>query len=67
MFDLIAIKLTEIRKMARQADKYFLVYLIDIAIIEAKAKACCDSNSLEALIPLSLENNASILTSKASG
>jgi hypothetical protein len=67
VFDLIAIELMEVRKMAQQAGEYLLVYLIDIAIIEAKAKACSGSNSLEALIPLSLENNASILASKAGG
>ena len=67
VFDLIAIELMEVRKMAQQAGKYLLVYLIDIAIIEAKAKACSGSNSLEALIPLSPENNASILASKAGG
>ena len=49
--------------MAQQAGKYFLVYLIDIAIIEANAKACPGSNSLEALIPRSLEKNAPILAS----
>jgi len=67
VFDLIAIELMEVRKMAQQDGKLFLVYLIDIAIIEAKAKACSGSNSLEALIPLSPENNASILASKAGG
>ena len=34
MLDLIEIELTRIRKMADHADNRFLVYLIDLAILE---------------------------------
>ena len=39
MLDLIEIELTRVRKMAEHADDEFLLYLIDIAIIEANTKA----------------------------
>jgi hypothetical protein len=39
MLDLIETELTRIRKMAAQTDDEFLLYLIDIAIIAANAKA----------------------------
>lgn len=39
MLDLIEIELTRVRKMAEHAGDDFLLYLIDIAIIEANAKA----------------------------
>jgi hypothetical protein len=39
MFDLVEIELTRVRKMAEHTRDDFLVYLIDIAIIEANAKA----------------------------
>ncbi|HZZ60201.1 MAG TPA: hypothetical protein VFE63_03380 [Roseiarcus sp.] len=35
MLDLIEIELPRIRKMAEHADNRFLVYLIDMAILEA--------------------------------
>lgn len=35
MLDLIEIELKRIRKMAEQADNRFLVYLVDMAILEA--------------------------------
>jgi hypothetical protein len=57
MFDLIEINLTRIRKMAEQADDDFLLYLIDIAIIEANAKARCRKDNLEAVIPSALEGD----------
>ncbi len=59
MFDLIEIELTRARGMAEQADASFLAYLIEMAIIEANAKA--HSNSLETLIPSSLELNERVL------
>jgi hypothetical protein len=55
MFDLIEIELTRVRRMAERADGEFLVYLIDMAIIEANAKARSPDNSLETLIPRSQE------------
>lgn len=56
MFRLIEIELTRVRRMAAGDD--FLVYLIDMAIIEANAKARSPNNSLEALIPRSQERYA---------
>ena len=44
--------------MAEQTDDGFLLYLIDIAIIEANAKSRSSKNGLESLAPLSLERNA---------
>jgi hypothetical protein len=55
MLELIEVELTRTRGLAKQANESFLVYLIDVAIIEAKAR--CSNNSLEALIPRSLELN----------
>ncbi len=51
MFDLIEIELTRVRRMAEQTDDAFLLYLIDIAIIEANAKARSDKVGLETMIP----------------
>ena len=39
MLDLIEIELKRIRKMAEQADNRFLVYVIDMAILEASRVA----------------------------
>lgn len=39
MFGLVEIELTRVRRMAEQAGDGFLLYLIDMAIIEANAKA----------------------------
>jgi hypothetical protein len=39
MLDLIEIELTRVRRMAEQADDKFLLYLIDIAIMEANRRA----------------------------
>jgi len=47
MFDLIEIELTRVRRMAEQTDDAFLIYLIDIAIIEANAKARSNRDALE--------------------
>ena len=47
MFDLIEIELTRVRRMAEQTDDAFLIYLIDIAIIEANAKARSNRDTLE--------------------
>lgn len=57
MFELIEIELTRVRRMAEQADDGFLLYLIDIAIIEANAKARSMQNSLETIVPLALERD----------
>ena len=57
MFDLIEIELTRVRRMAEQTDDGFLLYLIDIAIIEANAKARSHKVSLETMIPSSLERD----------
>jgi hypothetical protein len=57
MFDLIEIELTRVRKMAERADDGFLLYLIDIAIIEANAKARSMQSSIETIIPLALERD----------
>jgi len=46
-FELIEIELTRARAMAARADALFLVYLIEMAMIEARAKAY--KNSLETL------------------
>ena len=39
MFELVEIELTRVRRMAEQAGDGFLLYLLDMAIIEANAKA----------------------------
>ncbi len=57
MLDLIEIELTRVRRMAEQADDSFPLYLIDMAIIQADARPR-SRNSLEKLIPLSLEPEA---------
>ncbi len=57
MFELIEIELTRVRKMAELADDGFLLYLIDIAIIEANAKARSMQSSIETIVPLALERD----------
>ena len=57
MFDLIEFELTRVRRIAQQADDNFLRYLIDMAIIQANTRAR-SRNSVEKLIPLSLEPEA---------
>ena len=39
MLDLIEIELTRVRKMAEHADDAFLLYLLDMAILEANRRA----------------------------
>jgi hypothetical protein len=39
MFDLIEMDLTRVRRMAEQTDNGFLLYLIDMAIVQANSKA----------------------------
>ena len=39
MIDLIEMELTRVRRMAEKADDGFLLYLLDMAIIEAHAQA----------------------------
>jgi hypothetical protein len=57
VFELIEIELTRVRRMAEQADDGFLLYLIDIAIIEANAKARSAQSSIETIVPLALERD----------
>ena len=47
MLDLIEIELTRVRRMAEQTDDGFLLYLIDMAIIEAKANARASADAGE--------------------
>lgn len=49
MFELIEIELTRVRKMAEQTDDGFLLYLIDIAIIEANAKARLNNGGIDSM------------------
>ena len=49
MLDLIEMDLTRVRRMAEQTDDGFLLYLIDMAILEANAKARACNDSLETL------------------
>ncbi len=46
MFKLVEIELIRIRKMAAQTEDDFLLYLIDMAIIEANAKDRASNDSL---------------------
>jgi hypothetical protein len=39
MLDLIETELTRVRRMAERADDDFLLYLVDMAIIEANSRA----------------------------
>ena len=47
MLDLIGIELTRIRSLAEQAGHDLLVYLIDLAILEANAPAFAHSDNPE--------------------
>ncbi len=49
MLDLIEIELTRVRRMAEQENNGFLLYLIDMAILEANSKARARNDSLETL------------------
>ncbi len=49
MLDLIEIELTRVRRMAEQENDGFLLYLIDMAILEANSKARARNDSLETL------------------
>ena len=44
MLDLIQIELARVRKMAEQADDGFLLYLIDMVILEANQKTGAGNN-----------------------
>ena len=46
MYGLIEVELTRVRRMADEAGDGFLAYLIDMAIIEANAKARAQSETL---------------------
>jgi len=65
MFDLIEIELTRVRRMAEQTDDGFLLYLIDIAIIEANAKARSSKSSQETMISGPLERDNQIFALKS--
>ena len=54
MLDLIEVELTRVRKMAEHAGDEFLLYLIDMAIIEANAKARSRRESPELAHPVAL-------------
>jgi hypothetical protein len=54
--ELIDLELTKARIIAKKANFEFLVYLIEVAIIEARAKICTNE-SLETLISTSLNDN----------
>ncbi len=43
MFEVIETELARIRRMAELTDEAFLLYLIDIAIVEAKARSSHES------------------------
>jgi hypothetical protein len=47
MFDLIEIELTRIRRMAEQVDDGFLLYLIDLALMETNKKARSGNDKVE--------------------
>ena len=49
LFELIEIELTRVRRMAEQENDGFLLYLIDMAILEANSKARARNDSLETL------------------
>jgi hypothetical protein len=57
MLDLIEIDLKRIRKMAEQADNRFLVYVIDMAILEASRVALANAMANPAF---SAESHSSI-------
>jgi hypothetical protein len=57
MFESIERELTRVRRRAEHADDGLLLYLIDMAIIEANAKARSTKNSLETIVPGSLERD----------
>ena len=48
MFELIEIELTRVRRMAEPTGDGFLLYLIDIAILQANAKARSAAGAPEA-------------------
>ncbi len=58
MFEEIQIELTTIRNAAEKSGDDFLAYLINMAIIQANAKARAGQTSLEALISASAEPQA---------
>ena len=58
MHELIEIELTRVRRMAEQVDDRFLLYLIDMAILEVHRKARSSKDSLERHIIKSIEHDA---------
>ncbi len=70
MLELIEIELTRVRKMAEQAGDDFLLYLIDLAIIEANAKARSrrertERERTETVDPVVLTGNEHAISPKA--
>jgi hypothetical protein len=49
MFELLEIELTRVRKMAEHAGDAFLLYLIDMAILQANAEARSNAGGREAV------------------
>jgi len=47
MLDLMQIELARVRKMAQQADDGFLLYLIDMVILEANQKTGASNDKAE--------------------
>ncbi len=50
MLDLIEMDLTRVRRMAEQTNDGFLLYLIDMAILQANAKARASTQAVETLV-----------------
>ncbi len=51
MLDLIEIELTRVRRMAEQVNDAFLLYLIDIAIMEANRQVRSNKNNTPDIAP----------------
>ena len=58
MLDLIEIELMRVRRMAEQADDKFLLYLIDIAIMEANRRARFSKDNLRDFTQKRSDQNA---------
>ncbi len=64
MLDLIEIELKRVRKMAEQAGDDFLLYLIDLAIMEASVKARSQPESAGTADRLALTPNQCVFSPK---
>ena len=58
MFELIEIELTRILNMAQRANEGYLVYLIQLALVEAHKKARSRNDNVETPIVQSLRHDA---------